>query len=59
MVMSSIVGRRNELELLQAAPATGAHLMLEGPVSAGKSTLLRHVAGFRRTPSCLWSATPN
>lgn len=46
---STIVGRRRELELLQAALATGAHVLLEGPPGTGKSTLLRHVAAARHS----------
>lgn len=53
MVISPIVGRRRELELLQAALATGAHVLLEGPPGTGKSTLLRHVAASRCTPFVL------
>jgi len=38
------VGRAHEIELLGAALASGAHVVLEGPPGTGKSTLLRAVA---------------
>ena len=36
-----VVGRRRELELVRAALASGAHILIEGPPGTGKSTLLR------------------
>jgi MoxR-like ATPase len=42
-----VVGRRRELELVQAALASGAHILIEGPPGTGKSTLLRQVAEAR------------
>ncbi len=36
--------------MLEAALASGAHVLLEGPPGTGKSTLLRQVASGRRTP---------
>jgi MoxR-like ATPase len=42
-----VVGRQRELELVQAALASGAHILIEGPPGTGKSTLLRQVAAAR------------
>jgi len=44
-----VVGRRRELELVRAALASGAHILIEGPPGTGKSTLLRQVAESRYT----------
>src|ERR1700733_1402252 len=44
-----VVGRRRELELVRAALASGAHILIEGPPGTGKSTLLRQVAESRHT----------
>ena len=42
-----VVGRRRELELVRAALASGAHILIEGPPRPGKSTVLRQVAESR------------
>jgi len=44
-----VVGRQRELELVRAALASGAHILLEGTPGTGKSTLLRQVAASRHT----------
>ncbi len=46
----AVIGRAREIELLTAALASGAHVVLEGPPGTGKSTLLRQVASARHTP---------
>ncbi|WP_299056293.1 MoxR family ATPase [uncultured Nocardioides sp.] len=44
-----VVDRGLETELLEAALASGANVVLEGPPGTGKSTLLREVAQHRST----------
>ncbi len=48
-----VIGREREVELLEAALDSGAHVVLEGPPGTGKSTLLRAVAAGRHTPFVL------
>jgi MoxR-like ATPase len=48
-VAAAVVGRERETELLEAALAAGADVVLEGPPGTGKSTLLRAVATARST----------
>jgi MoxR-like ATPase len=47
---SAVVDREREIELLIAALASGAHVLLEGPPGTGKSTLLRSVASAADVP---------
>jgi MoxR-like ATPase/Mg-chelatase subunit ChlD len=44
-----VIDREREVELLEAALSSGAHVILEGPPGTGKSTLLRRVAAGRHT----------
>jgi MoxR-like ATPase len=52
-MLNQVVGRRRELELVRAALASGAHILIEGPPGTGKSTVLRQVAQARNTPFVL------
>lgn len=49
----SVVDRVRETELLDAALASGANVVLDGPPGTGKSTLLRRVAARREAPFLL------
>jgi MoxR-like ATPase len=52
-----VVGRGAEAELLEAALASGVHVLLEGPPGTGKSTLLRSVASGREIPFVMVEGT--
>ena len=53
VVARPVIAREREIELLEAALDSGAHVVLEGPPGTGKSTLLRAVAAGRHTPFVL------
>ena len=48
-----VIDRELEVELLEAALRSGAHVVLEGPPGTGKSTLLRQVSSTRHVPFVL------
>ncbi len=48
-----VLGREREAELLEAALASGANVVLEGPPGTGKSTLLHRIAERRHAPFVL------
>ena len=55
----AVVDRAREAELLEAALASGANVVLEGPPGTGKSTLLRGWPTGVRCRSSLSRATPS
>ena len=42
--MQELIGRKNELNLIRACLGTGRHVLIEGPVGSGKTTLANAIA---------------
>ena len=54
-----IVGREAELAMALAVLGAGRHLLLEGPVGVGKTTVARHLLAPRSGESKHFSRTKN